>query len=353
MQYSDPHNKQWFQDKRYLFTSMQLTQSLLSMKPLITLFRNSLQKDIIQQQKSKDIDHIRYVLLTPFINLLFFHKPFIFYRWYIGIRSQPSSTSKTYTTILSGEAERIPGLTKTKVIHKINHLSTINAWTIEHEFIKYMLKVHHLQTFNKSFTFGLGPIPPAGIQNTLYTITLIRGLITHSTYRAYEKELPSTLSQLKKLVTRGKEANKIVSNYVDSLTSTWNPCSAKLGKYDFVSDMPHPSSLDPVIELSTNPETFHTDLVNKCQRHHHSNKCIRIDKRTKKEICKHDFPKKHIDETVIVVLPYSRNKDNQDIYWKVDIQTRRNDAWLNQFSRLILNHWQVQPLFLSLSIFLL
>ena len=128
-----------------------------------------------------------------------------------------------------------------------------------------------------------------------------------------------------------------MSNYVDTLTCTWNPSS----NYDFVADMPHPASLDPTIQLTKNPEKFHTDLVNKCQRHICSNKCLRIDKRTKQKKCKFSFPKKFVDTTKIVVLPYSRNQENQDIYYKVEIHSKRNDAWLNQFSRLILDNWQV------------
>ena len=212
------NEKHWFQEKKYLFTPQQLSNSLQSIKPFLKILQNKFLQDNKQQQKSKDLNTIKLLSLSFFI-LFFFFFLYIFlkkliyiHRWYVGIRSEPTPSTTTYQAVLSGEAESIPGLSKTKIIHKFNHLTTIDAWTLEHEFIKFMFKKYPLWTFNKSFKFGLGPIPPLGIQNTLYTLTLIRGITKHQTYRAYEKELPSSLDALQKLV---KEGDMIIDSFLN------------------------------------------------------------------------------------------------------------------------------------------
>lgn len=95
------------------------------------------------------------------------------------------------------------------------------------------------------------------------------------------------------------------------------------------------------MEIEENPDDYHCDLVNNCQRHECSTKCQRRNKITKKIGCRFSFPKKHSEETSVVVLPYSKNKENNDIYYKVEIISRRNDEALNEFFRPFLDHWQV------------
>ena len=96
-----------------------------------------------------------------------------------------------------------------------------------------------------------------------------------------------------------------------------------------------------MIEVKENPEDYHADLVNYCQRHKCNSLCLRRNKITKQIECRHKFPKKHADKSFVLVSEYSRNRENQDIYYKVDIVTKRNDQWLNEFFRPILDHWQV------------
>ena len=101
-------------------------------------------------------------------------------------------------------------------------------------------------------------------------------------------------------------------------------------------------------EIKNNEEEYHFDLCNYCQRHKCSSKCLRKNKKTKQIQCRHDFPKKHFEKTDVLVVPYSRNKENNDVYYKVEIKSRRNDRWINEFFKPFLDHWQVVFFFYSL-----
>ena len=267
---------------------------------------------------------------------------FFYFRWYIGIRSEPDDhKSSYYKQIINGKGEAVPGLTNITVIYKKNHLSTLSAWNLEFLILQIMLSTYASKTMNRTLKFGLGPLPKKSIDEQLYTITLIRGVINHQSYRAYENDLPNDLPSLTSLIEKGKHAKEEITNYVDKLISTWSLQSADLGQYTFSADDIHPCSLNPTEAIETDPDNYHSHLVNKCQRHKHTNECLRVDKKTKLTYCRFDFPKKHQYMTKIVVLPYSRNKENGDIYYKVDILSKRNDAWLNEFNRAILDNWQV------------
>ena len=154
------------------------------------------------------------------------------YRWYVGIRSEPDDDEKKCNIVIQGKAEKISGLKDIHVVSKMNHLSTLDAWTLEYSIIKEMMSKYNSKTFNKSVKFGLGPLPKK-IKQQKYTITLIRGRKNHNSYKAYENKLPDTIDELVNMVNIGEEAKSTIVKYVDKLTSTWNLKSPDEGEYEY------------------------------------------------------------------------------------------------------------------------
>ena len=331
LEFSKHKEKSWFKDKRYLFTENELDCSTKIISNAKQEFVTKLEKDIKQQLNANKLQRFVFKIgvLFTYLNLC---------RWYIGVRAQPTEPNRN---ILSGKAECPRGLIKTHIIHVINNLSTLHAWNLEYSLIEFMFQKYSSKTFNKCLKFGLGPIPKQLLDEQLYTVTLIRGTINHAAYKAYEDELPDSLKDLVSVIQKGEDSKSVIINYVDRLVCTWTPRSMDSNEYEFDISAPHPCSLNAVTEMKNNYNDYHTDLVNSVQRHSHSKKCMRRDKITKEMKCRFGFPYTHCTASNVVVIPYSKNKENGDIYYKVDVLTRRNDAWLNQFSTLVLNNWQV------------
>jgi len=83
--------------------------------------------------------------------------------------------------------------------------------------------------------------------------------------------------------------------------------------------------------------------VNKTQKHQHNHRghsCMRTNKITKKKECRYGFPKATRKDATVVVKKYSKNKENGDVYYKVDIEVEREDPNLNGYCPFILENFQ-------------
>ena len=134
---------------------------------------------------------------------------------------------------------------------------------------------------------------------------------------------------LKELVNKGKESEKIVIAYTDTLVTALNTRDTVV---ENEVPNPHPCSLEQSTILSHMQNNDYEDLINCCQRHvcRSEGYC----KSAKKHGCRFGYPIEKTEKTHI-----SFDEDvNGNV--KANIHIKRNDEFMNIHNRVIAANWR-------------
>lgn len=158
---------------------------------------------------------------------------------------------------------------------------------------------------------------------------LIAESMTDTSLKKLSKE---DLLKNQQLITKGKEAEKIICNYVDFLTSTENPCNPDDGNWVKPNIHPCKKKIEEIEKLKWDKD--YEDLVNTVQRLTQCSTayCLRKKDEQNNFFCRFNYPKDCCDQTH---LEYEKihSKDNKNHY-TIRVVTKRNDSRLNNHQRL-------------------
>ena len=146
-----------------------------------------------------------------------------------------------------------------------------------------------------------------------------------------------TIEQLQQEIDDGFEAENIVSCYVDSLMSTWNPNNPE--EMQWIKPDIHPCRKRfSDIRKEQLDDDYH-DLLNTVQRHTVCNSLYCLKRRNNDKLhCRFDFPFKECRTTH---LQYENvNTKDKSIRYRAKIVTSRNDTRLNRHQRIQLQGWR-------------
>ena len=204
-----------------------------SIEPTVAplLPENTFAEHLTANAKLKMNDTIREVLKN-FIADYATHKKRNFC-YYYGVAFEQDN--ENLEKVLSGKQEKQTckkqGMLEPEILHVINDLDPIDAYTIESEVITYLQLYANKNTLNKSAVFGLGN-RPRNWRNLKCTLTLLRGTYRATRYRAYPelddlfdscKTDRQLIIELNKFILDGKRAEDEVCRFVDYFISTMNP----------------------------------------------------------------------------------------------------------------------------------
>ena len=129
---------------------------------------------------------------------------------------------------------------------------------------------------------------------------------------------------LNKYLNENSEVFKVYINYYDQFISAVKPEIENK-----IETSQHPCSINYNQVEDDNHLNDLVSLLNNCQTHKHTDSCYKGDKKTKQ--CRFKYPKKEIDQSV---MEYDKIK-NCYFY-----QPKRNDKTLNNYNRLLIEHWR-------------
>ena len=81
------------------------------------------------------------------------------------------------------------------------------------------------------------------------------------------------------------------------------------------------------------------DLIKQVQSHTVHKRCMRKDKKTGEEKCRFDFPKPLEPETIIRYEKHSVS-DSGQYFYRVKLETKRNDPSVNKHIPVFLQNWR-------------
>ena len=138
-------------------------------------------------------------------------------------------------------------------------------------------------------------------------------------------------------VIDGKKASQQVCQYVDSLMSTWNPCSPDAEIW--IKPKVHPCKQKH--ECVTDVDDDYVNLLNTVQRHTRCSTkyCLRYKQGFKDMQCRFSYPFALCPQTKLVFEPVHKN-DYKSSQFKAKIVTKRNDARLNNHQQIQLQGWR-------------
>ncbi len=134
----------------------------------------------------------------------------------------------------------------------------------------------------------------------------------------------------------GQKAENIICDYVDSLTSTNNPCN--LDNSNWVKPKIHPSRkrFDDIKENEWCED--YADLVNTVQRHSRCSTAYCLREKGGKLSCRFDYPKQCCEKTH---LEYEKIQlHGGTLNYKVKVVSRRNDTRVNSHQPVQLQGWR-------------
>ena len=148
---------------------------------------------------------------------------------------------------------------------------------------------------------------------------------------------PELLLEKEEEIKKGKEAETIICNYVDSLMSTQNPTNPD--DTSWVKPVNHPCKLR-FQDIKNDWDNDYENLVNSVQRHTNCSTayCLRMKSGTNEVCCRFEFPKEICEKTHLAYETF-KSKDGKEHY-KVKVVTKRNDSRLNNNQRLQLQGWR-------------
>ena len=150
--------------------------------------------------------------------------------------------------------------------------------------------------------------------------------------------------QLEALVNKGKTAKQQVCDYVDTLVTTYNPCTPEEG-WVKPNVFPCKRKLEDLNDEDLDND--YADLVNSVQRHSKYNSAYCLRKKSNGEqYCRFNFPFENCEETYIDFEEVNSMKNGKQ--YRPKIVFKRNDAIVNRHQRLQLQSWRancdIQPI---------